>query len=602
MENSIEPFDQNKVIVEFINSNIKDLFELGKDFYKGTKESIQLKLRTIYSTYLKNVSERYGKSKSFFIRDEPQELSTFYVPVGIESSNIKIKTANLRAILSHNTKSIISGTAGSGKSILLKHLLLNALKEKKQVPVFIELRDNNVNNSSLLESIHSTLECFGLVLDPKLIEKAFIAGQFLLLLDGLDEIANERREIIVNEIDDLIKEFPETSIIITTRPENLTSELQTFSIFKTLPLSKEQSISLVEKLQADELIKNKFIADLKGDLYEKHSSFLSNPLLLTIMLLTYGYSTDIPNKLSVFYNQAFEALFQRHDTMKGAYKRVKETKLDIQDFGKILSVFCIQTYDDRKMQFSKQDALTYLNKAKEVVNIEYDCESFLSDLLQSVCILIEDGLFITFSHRSFQEYFTARFIVNSDSTMKLRLLKKYQTEINDDNVYKLCHELDLDFLEYEVIYPFLVELFEKIGLKKNVNVSIYVKFLRIMWSRIFFSYGNMMGTVNNADQTNSVVRFIVLNITNGSVDKKYFVGKKSPLFTEYIEKSKLNEGDIEFKTKSLSNNHEMTKELYKNGNYFSKKLLDLLLKVKLDLEIKKKNRIEKLEEFLFKKE
>lgn len=601
MENSIEPFDQNKLIVEFINSNIQDFFEIGKEFYKGTKENIQIKLKTVYSTYLKNLAERYGKSKSFFIRDEPQELSTFYIPVGIESSNIKIKTANLRAILSHNTKSIISGTAGSGKSILLKHLLLNSLKEKKQVPVFIELRDNNINNSTLLDSIHSTFECFGLDLESKFIEKAFNAGQFLLLLDGLDEVTNERREIIVKEIDNIIKEFPKSSIIITTRPENLTSELQTFSIFQTLPLSKEQSISLVEKLQADDLIKRKFITDLEGTLYEKHTSFLSNPLLLTIMLLTYGYSTDIPNKLSVFYNQAFEALFQRHDTMKGAYKRVKQTKLDIQDFGKILSVFCIQTYDDRKVQFSRQEALTYLSKAKEVVNIEYDCEAFLNDLLQSVCILIEDGLFITFSHRSFQEYFASRFIVNSDSTMKMRLLKKYQTEINDDNVYKLCHELDSDFLEYEIIYPFLVELFDKIGLKKTVNISNYLKLIRIMWTRFFFSKGNLYGTVNTEDQSNAVVRFIVLNITNSIVDNKYFIGKQSLLLNQLIENSKVDKQEIEFKTKSLTNKHEITIELYKNGNYFSKKLLDLLLKIKIDLEIKKKNRIDKLEEFLFKK-
>ena len=478
MNNDLENLDQNKIIAEFINQNLKVLFDLGKGIFKGTTENIQIRLKTVYTNYLTNVSQRYGKSKSFFIRDEPQELHSFYVPVGLESSSIKMKTANLRAILSHNEKSIISGTAGSGKSILLKFLLINAIKEKKQVPVFIELRDSNITNISLLECLQATFRCFGLDLEFEFIDKALLAGQFLLLLDGLDEVSYERRGIIVKEIDNLIKEFPKTSVIITTRPDNLTSELQTFSIFKTLPLNKEQCISLVEKLQADEQIKNKFIIDLKGDLYERHSSFLSNPLLLTIMLLTYGYSTDIPNKLSVFYNQAFEALFQRHDTMKGAYKRIRETKLDIQDFGKILNIFCIQTYDDRKIQLSKQEALIYLEKAKEIVNLDYSSEAFLNDLLQSVCILIEDGLFITFSHRSFQEYFAAMFIVSSDSAMKMRLLKKYQTEIIDDNIYKLCHELDSDFLEYEIIYPFLVDLFKRVNVKKMLASLIILNLLK----------------------------------------------------------------------------------------------------------------------------
>ena len=602
MNNELTEFDQNKVIAEFLKLNIDSFFDLGKGVLKGTKENIKLKLKTGYSSYLKNISERYGKSKSFFIRDEPQDLNTFYVPVGLQSSKINIKAANLRAILSHNTKSIICGTAGSGKSILLKHLLLDALKNKKQVPVFIELRDNNIEECSLFDNIMEIFNCFGLDLDDKFIEKAFFAGQFILLLDGLDEVKNERREIIVKEIDKIIKEYPKTCVVITTRPDNLTNELQTFSVYHTLPLSKEQSISLVEKLQADEQIKNKFISDLKGDLFEKHSSFLSNPLLLTIMLLTYGYSTDIPNKLSVFYNQAFEALFQRHDTMKGAYKRVRETALDIQDFSKILSIFCIQTYDDRKIQFSRQEALIYLDKTKELVNIKFKSDAFLNDLLQSVCILIEDGLFITFSHRSFQEFFSALFITNSDSTMKLRLLKKYQSEILDDNVYKLCHELDSDFIEYDIIYPFLESLMEKISLRKNIGITHYTRFAKIMWTRFFFSEGELLATVKSDEKINSVVRFVVLHIANGMCNDNYFSGKKSEWIKKQIEKSKASKKDIEFKTNDLTHTSDIIKELYKSGSYFSRSLIELLVRVKSDLENKKSNRINKLEEFLFNKE
>lgn len=336
---NIEEFDQHKLIAEFIKLNMDQFLEIGHGFYKESKQKLQVKLATVYSDYLKNVTERYGKSKSFFIRDEPQELSSFYVPVGIKSSKLHLKAANLRAILSHNSKSIISGTAGSGKSILLKYLLLDALKSKKQVPVFIELRDNNLDKLPLHELLITTFRCYGLDLEEEFLIKALKAGQFILLLDGLDEITMDRRRIIVDEVEEIVKGYPKNSIIITSRPDNLTAEFQTFSIYKTLPLTQTQSISLVEKLPADNQIRDKFIQDLEGNMFKQHESFLSNPLLLTIMLLTYGYSTDIPNKLSVFYNQAFEALFQRHDTMKGAYKRIRETKLDIQDFGKVLEVF-----------------------------------------------------------------------------------------------------------------------------------------------------------------------------------------------------------------------------------------------------------------------
>ncbi|WP_185968809.1 NACHT domain-containing NTPase [Carboxylicivirga sp. M1479] len=522
--------------------------------------------------------------------------------MGISTSKININTVNLRAILSHNNKSVITGTAGAGKSILLKYLLIDALKEKKQVPVFIELRHEDGTEMSLMDSVSSNLECFGLNLGQKYIEKAFRTGQFILFLDGLDEVNSEKREQIVNELDEICKEYPLTSVLITSRPDGYLAELQNFTIYKTQPLSKDQSMLLVDKLPADELIKTKFVGDLESGLYEEHTSFLSNPLLLTIMLLTYGYSTEIPNKRTVFYNQAFEALFQRHDTMKGAYKRRRETSLDIQDFGKILSVFCIQTYDDGKVQFSKQEALKYLDKAKELINIDFDSDNYLNDLVQSVCIIVEDGLFLTFSHRSFQEYFTALFITNADSKMKQRLLEKYRAEIIDDNVYELCHEMDAEFIEYDVIYPFLLKLFEDLKIKKNIGITHYARYIKLMWTRIYFRDSLVFGTINRSGDTNRVIRYIYNYIAKDSDREGSARGTgKSHYLEELKKESKELKTEIIFPINELNSKHPLVIELYKGGNYLSVKTLRIMMKVKKELELKKLNRTQKLEEFLFNK-
>ncbi len=603
MKDNFEQLDLNKIAVEFINSNLKELTNLGKGILKGTKDTIQFKLKTIYTNYLRNVGERYGKSKSFFIRDEPQPLDRFFVPMGIESSNITIKNANIRAILSHNLKSIIVGTAGSGKSMLLKYLLIDTLKYKKRIPIFIELRDYSDMKSTISDAIKDTFDCFGLDIEMEFINKAFSAGHFIIFLDGLDEVTVEKRIVIVKEIDAIVKEFPKMSIILTSRPDSITSELQSFSIFNTLPMDLKQSVLLIQKLPADDHIKKKFIKALENGLFKKHSSFLSNPLLLTIMLLTYGYSTDIPSKLSVFYNQAFEALFQRHDTMKGAYKRIKETNLDIQDFEKVLNVFCIQTYDDRKIRFSRQEAIEYLGKSKQIINLKFNSESFLNDLLQSVCILVEEGLFITFSHRSFQEYFAAKFIVSSESNMKKRLLKKYQPETIDDNIYKLVHELDPDFLEYEIILPFLSNLFDKINLKNKVGITHFSKFCKIMWEKFHFRDNNLWGTVNTSDYTNNSVRFIVLNLTT-AIEDKYFATKENEIdwLKEKISKSVTSNSEEIYHLKDLKYNDEIIVGLFSTRGYFGKALLTLLVKVKANIENKRTNKKEKLEEILFKKD
>lgn len=170
---------------------------------------------------------------------------------------------------------------------------------------------------------------------------------------------------------------------------------------------------LVRRLPEDEELKEKFISDLHKDLFNRHKSFLSNPLLLSIMLLTYGISADIPKKLSIFYNQAYEALFQRHDAIKGGFQRDRHCDLDIQDFSRVFSAFCILTLDKRLFQFSRSDAISYLDKAKDLVNITVNSEDFLEDLLQSICFLVEDGLLLVFAHRSFQEYFSAKFICDA---------------------------------------------------------------------------------------------------------------------------------------------------------------------------------------------
>src|SRR6185503_8614326 len=130
----------------------------------------------------------------------------------------------------------------------------------------------------------------------------------------------------------------------------------------------DQACELVQKLPFESEFTSKFLKDLRDTLFAKHNSFLSNPLLLSIMLLTYGQSADIPNKLNVFYNQAYEALFQRHDALKGAFQRDRSTGLDIQDFAKVFAAFSLQTYDKRVFQMSKTQAIDYLEGAKKILN------------------------------------------------------------------------------------------------------------------------------------------------------------------------------------------------------------------------------------------
>lgn len=595
----MEEFDINKTIAEFMSSKLDDLMSSGSNLILDAKEKLKINLKIVYSSYLERVYDRYGKSKSFFIRDEPIAINEFYVPVGLESPKVKMNTANLKAILNINNFSVITGTGGAGKTILLKYLFLDSLKNKTHVPIFIELRDLNSNNYSLSELIKITTEDFGLDVNFKHFELCKKKGHFIIFLDGLDEISRPKKDEILKEINNLTITYPKLKIILTTRPDIKLMELDIFTTFKTIPLSLPKCIQLITKLPADDVLKGKFIKDLNGGLYEKHQSFLSNPLLLSIMMLTYGFSADIPNKSSIFYTQAFDALFQRHDSFKGAYKRKRETNLDIQEFSKVFSTFCILTYEDRIFKFSRPDVIDFLEKAKKITSIEFDSEAYINDLLQSVSLLIEDGMSLYFTHRSFQEFFTAKFIVESNEEHKSILFEKYSKYAHSDSVFELAREIDKDFVDFEIIQPFIKNLFELISLKKNVNITNYLKYIKVIWKRFEFKNGSLYGVSN--DQKYNQMLYFILNECCTEEFHNNISNSGSGIFISKQKKiTENNETVISFDTEKMTTKDQITKELYNNGIYFSKSPLKGLSEVYESIEQRKKGVTESLTDLLLK--
>ena len=348
---------------------------------------------------------------------------------------------------------------------------------KDKIPIFVELRKINQNGINLRQLISEVIYANKFRLDEEFIEKAFSLGQFALFLDGFDEVKISKRQELSREI---IKyaEYYDNWIVVSSRPDNALEGWDRFSKFDVAPLTMDQADELIRKLPFDDELKKKFQIDLCEGLFNKHKSFLSNPLLLSIMLLTYGQGAHIPTKLNVFYNQAYEALFQRHDALKGGFQREIRTQLDIQDFGRVFSAFSLQTYDKTEIEFSRMQALDYIDKAKDITQLEFNNDNYLYDALQAVCLLVEDGLMIVFAHRSFQEYFTARFIAEAKPEIQKHLVEKYSKKVKTDAVIKLLYEIRPDVVELYYIIPGIAELREIIQVKDKVNIGNYASFIR----------------------------------------------------------------------------------------------------------------------------
>lgn len=577
----MEDFNINEIIGSFLSHKADDLTSLAKSGMKKINQELSLKLKSKYTTYLKNLTTRYGKTRSFFIRGEPKPLYQFYEPIGISSENNTLEKANILDVVSINTRVLILGSGGAGKSILLKHFLLDSLSHNYKVPIFIELRDSNNKNHTLIELINVALRDFELDVDESYLLRGLEEGHFIIFLDGLDEVKNSLRSDLIRDIEDFSEQYDKCSYVLSTRPDDKISEFERFTFFHTLPLTLEQSVSLIGKLPAEEEIKEKFIEDLKSGLFEKHNSFLSNPLLLSIMLLTYGFSADIPNRLSIFYNQAYEALFQRHDALKGAYKRDRESDLDIISFERVLSAFCILSYDDRKFLFSRVEALQYIRKGADLVGVKINQDHFLNDLMQAVCFLIQDGLFLTFTHRSFQEYFTAKFIAStSDMNVKKGLLEKFYPDMWRDNIYNLVYELDTSFFETEVVLPFLKNMFNRIGLKNKVGKTHFLKYCKILYKQIEVepTRAGITSLVNDV-KTFHMVQIISHETSNLNSMEQFKSGSRE-FDKELIDKCKLRGGDRDvYEFGKLKTTDDFFVKLYNSDTYHSPLKLNYLLDV-----------------------
>lgn len=591
-----EELDINEVVAGFLNHKLDSLVETGKGTLKSAADKVRLHLDSTYREYLNCVLRKYSRAKSFFIRNEPVPLYSFYVPIGLSySKNKTIDHAGIQHVGKVSQFSIITGLGGSGKSMFMRHLFLNSILTKFKVPVFVELRQLNQKEISLRQLIDDTLAINKLRPDTGYIDRALEAGHFLFLLDGFDEIALAKRAFVTSEIQTFTKRYDKTSIVVSSRPDTELEGWNDYTMFEITPLSLELAHELIDKVPYDDSLKAKFLKDLAAGLYEKHKSFLSNPLLLSIMLLTYSETAEIPSKLNVFYNQAYEALFQRHDALKSGFLRERRCRLDIQDFAKVFSAFSIQTYDKNEYQFTSLEALGYLEKAKGLAQIAFDSRDFLSDALQAVCLLVEEGLKIGFAHRSFQEYFTARFISEAKPHVQEKLLRRYAAERLRDSVVGLLYEMRPELVVHYYILPEFAALMKAIGATDEIGIEQYVAYLKLTYSRFSVSPSDVSGYPRQDQKHNfsDLVGFIMSRAGHMIGWSGYHVDGQ--LETKWMEKLGGQKG---FRTKEFSTNDEFVKDLASEGGFFSLDTLQAAAKIVRVLEEQSKNVETALEDLL----
>ena len=419
-----------------------------KKFFDNYDAKDSIDYGDAYFDYLQNTVNSIGRIKTLIYRHVPKFLYLFYEYPTIKYQDQIIDTSNAQDILDINNKLIVTGIGGIGKSLLLKHFFLNIAQYGHYIPVLIELRKFNQMDGkeiSLYDAIYQNLSDNGFKLADKYYKYSLEAGGYVILLDGFDEVNRDKAQKVFDQIQSFSQRYNKNHFIVSSRPSDHFVGWNDFHEMFLCDLTKKQAFNLIQKIDFDEAIKKPFSDALDSKLFDAYESFASNPLLLTIMLLTFGNHAALPENPNDFYEQAFSTLFNGHDATKDYFVRDIRSHLSYENFKTVFSYICFKSFFKNDFEFSEKLLRQYIEKAKTKFNtLSFSVDDFEEDLTLSVCMLIKDGLGYSFIHRSFQEYFAALYtckLLDSDQYALLTAWISTSDSCSSDEYMKMLFDL-----------------------------------------------------------------------------------------------------------------------------------------------------------------
>lgn len=432
--------------------------ELTKDLLKSTLGAISESSKDFvaknfpaFQKYLVSVAKRCEEVKIITNRDVPVRFGDIHVASFFQKGDKVLADTEVCDFVSANNRTVLSANGGAGKTFLMRFLMLKLFRQgTERIPLFVELRKidalSSVNIVNFLRVNTFGADAFS----EKVFEYFCQQGKFVFLLDGFDEISRSRRQEVEEQILDFSRKHPNCGIIVSGRPDDRFGGWQGFSTIRALPFEFSQFSQLIDKVPFEEMAKTNFkrVADAK--FFEKHRSFLSNPLLALMMLITFRNNASIPDQLCTFYENCYSTMFNQHDSLKESFNRVK--CLDQAQFKRVFSYFCLETYRDSRTSLDGAAFLEYIESARKLAGISETADAIAHDFLESVNLLVKEGTNFSFVHRSFQEFFAANCVVNVISQSPEQFLGMFAGRRNDRTFF-LAHELHPLLVNDRFLFP-----------------------------------------------------------------------------------------------------------------------------------------------------
>ena len=214
---------------------------------------------------------------------------------------------------------VVLGDPGGGKSTLVRHLASSLAREQtpRWIPVFVSLpRAMREGASTLFERLERRLARANIPSNGlrSVLESEGRAGRLLLLLDGLDEVPRDDRQDAEALLRTLSERWPQTPIIVTSRPIGYRRPSNEYREIRLLPFDRDRRVEFLANwfgrraAEPDRHRAESCVARLESDhgLWE----LSGNPLYLTLMALILEQDNEPARNRSRLYDQVFDLLLE----------------------------------------------------------------------------------------------------------------------------------------------------------------------------------------------------------------------------------------------------------------------------------------------------
>lgn len=415
---------------KFISNVADDLYVFLKERAALTinKKNVERKLHTLISRI-----QSVRLLKTLWQVDTAVDVESFYCdshvifPAIKRGKKIRKKIDNISDFGSIRNI-VIRGIAGQGKSIFLRHLCIREFEAGHRIPIFIELRRIQTNET-IRNHISQFLDILDLPIDDKLLKILLQSGKFIFFFDAFDEIPEAHRLNILNELENLSASYENTKFLITTRPNTAIEMSPFFDVVTLDDLREEEYKAVIRKLTDSPNYANTLIKTI--ECHEANiAELLCNPLLVTLLLISYKSFQKLPEKLSDFYDSIFDVLLRRHDGTKPGFMRKRRCSVNDNLYRQIFDAFCFDSKKIAAINFKYQEIYKLAETAINRVTVNVDADSYLRDIKDITCLILQEGEEYRFIHKSVQEYYAASFIKNRPDDSVKGLYSKCLADYN----------------------------------------------------------------------------------------------------------------------------------------------------------------------------